>query len=421
MKYNVDLGLLLAGHCVLRAGLTFFAGSATIQASTSDSLRQTSVTLRIFLISLVFVLCGFSAQAQQTPIPQPPIIGAKSYLLVDGTTGATLASLKPDERLAPASLTKLMTAYAVFHALEEDQISLADRVMVSEKAWRTEGSRMFIEVDTQVSVEELLLGMIVQSGNDASVALAEHVGGSESVFTQLMNQHAAALGMTGSHFMNPAGLPHEDHYSTARDIATLAQAIINKFPDYYDWYSVKEYEYNGIRQPNRNSLLWRDPSVDGMKTGRTDEAGYCLVSSAKRDNMRVISVVLGTSSAKTRIDGSHALLNYGFRFFETRLLYRAGETVTTARIWKAEKEMTSLGLPEDLYVTIPRGSFDEVESVLNMPPQLLAPVAQGQPLAELQVSLNGESILNTPLRALEDNPDGSFWQRTRDGVALWFE
>lgn len=421
MKYNVDLGLLLAGHCVLRAGLTFFAGSATIQASTSDSLRQTSVTLRIFLISLVFVLCGFSAQAQQTPIPQPPIIGAKSYLLVDGATGATLASLKPDERLAPASLTKLMTAYAVFHALEEDQISLADRVTVSEKAWRTEGSRMFIEVDTQVSVEELLLGMIVQSGNDASVALAEHVGGSESVFTQLMNQHAAALGMTGSHFMNPAGLPHEDHYSTARDIATLAQAIINKFPDYYDWYSVKEYEYNGIRQPNRNSLLWRDPSVDGMKTGRTDEAGYCLVSSAKRDNMRVISVVLGTSSAKTRIDGSHALLNYGFRFFETRLLYRAGETVTTARIWKAEKELTSLGLPEDLYVTIPRGSFDEVESVLNMPPQLLAPVSQGQPLAELQVSLNGESILNTPLRALEDNPDGSFWQRTRDGVALWFE
>lgn len=421
MKYNVDLGPLLAGHCVLRAGLTFFAGSATIQASTSDSLRQTSVTLRIFLISLVFVLCGFSAQAQQTPIPQPPIIGAKSYLLVDGATGATLASLKPDERLAPASLTKLMTAYAVFHALEEDQISLADRVTVSEKAWRTEGSRMFIEVDTQVSVEELLLGMIVQSGNDASVALAEHVGGSESVFTQLMNQHAAALGMTGSHFMNPAGLPHEDHYSTARDIATLAQAIINKFPDYYDWYSVKEYEYNGIRQPNRNSLLWRDPSVDGMKTGRTDEAGYCLVSSAKRDNMRVISVVLGTSSAKTRIDGSHALLNYGFRFFETRLLYRAGETVTTARIWKAEKELTSLGLPEDLYVTIPRGSFDEVESVLNMPPQLLAPVSQGQPLAELQVSLNGESILNTPLRALEDNPDGSFWQRTRDGVALWFE
>ncbi len=236
-----------------------------------------------------------------------------------------------------------------------------------------------------------------------------------------MNQYAGQLGMTSSHFMNSGGLPHEQHYSTARDMARLARAIINEFPQYYAWYSVKEYEYNGIKQPNRNSLLWRDPSVDGMKTGRTDEAGYCLVSSAQRDDMRVISVVLGTSSAKARIDGSQALLNYGFRFFETRLLYRAGETVASARIWKAEKEMTPLGLPEDLYVTIPRGSFDKVESVLNMPAQLMAPVAQGQPLAELQVSLNGDQLLNAPLRALEDNPDGSLWQRTRDGVKLWFE
>lgn len=377
--------------------------------------------LRIFLISLVVLLCGVSAQAQQSPIPQPPIIGAKSYLLIDGATGAELASLNPDERLAPASLTKLMTAYGVFRALDEGQIALDDQVTVSEKAWRTEGSRMFIEVGTQVSVEELLLGMIVQSGNDASVALAEHVAGTEAVFAQLMNQYAAQLGMTSSNFMNSGGLPHEQHYSTARDMARLARAIINEFPQYYAWYSVKEYEYNGIKQPNRNSLLWRDPSVDGMKTGRTDEAGYCLVSSAQRDNMRVISVVLGTSSAKARTDGSQALLNYGFRFFETRLLYRAGETVASARIWKAEKEMTPLGLPEDLYVTIPRGSFDKVESVLNMPAQLIAPVAQGQPLAELQVSLNGDQLLNAPLRALEDNPDGSLWQRTRDGVKLWFE
>lgn len=377
--------------------------------------------LRIFLISLVVLLCGVSAQAQQSPIPQPPIIGAKSYLLIDGATGAELASLNPDERLAPASLTNLMTAYGVFRALDEGQIALDDQVTVSEKAWRTEGSRMFIEVGTQVSVEELLLGMIVQSGNDASVALAEHVAGTEAVFAQLMNQYAAQLGMTSSNFMNSGGLPHEQHYSTARDMARLARAIINEFPQYYAWYSVKEYEYNGIKQPNRNSLLWRDPSVDGMKTGRTDEAGYCLVSSAQRDNMRVISVVLGTSSAKARTDGSQALLNYGFRFFETRLLYRAGETVASARIWKAEKEMTPLGLPEDLYVTIPRGSFDKVESVLNMPAQLIAPVAQGQPLAELQVSLNGDQLLNAPLRALEDNPDGSLWQRTRDGVKLWFE
>lgn len=376
---------------------------------------------RIFLISLVFLLCGVSAYGQQTPIPQPPIIGAKSYLLIDAATGAELASLKPDERLAPASLTKLMTAYAVFRALDDGQIALNDQVTVSEKAWRTEGSRMFIEVNTQVSVEELLLGMIVQSGNDASVALAEHVAGSEDVFAQLMNQYAAQLGMTSSNFRNSAGLPHDDHYTTARDMAMLARAIINEFPQYYAWYSVKEYEYNGIKQPNRNSLLWRDPSVDGMKTGRTDEAGYCLVSSAKRDDMRVVSVVLGTSSAKARIDGSQALLNYGFRFFETRLLYRAGETVATAKTWKAEREMTPLGLPDDLYVTIPRGSFDDVESVLNMPTQVLAPVEQGQPIAELQVSLNGSQLLNAPLRALEDNPDGSLWQRTRDGVKLWFE
>jgi D-alanyl-D-alanine carboxypeptidase (penicillin-binding protein 5/6) len=387
----------------------------------NNSLGQLPVKRRISLISLIFLLCAFGAQAQQAPIPQPPIIGAKSYLLIDGATGAELASLNADERLAPASLTKLMTAYAVFRSLGEGQIKLDDDVLVSEKAWRTEGSRMFIEVGSRVSVEKLLLGMIVQSGNDASVALAEHVAGSEEVFAQLMNQYAGQLGMTSSNFRNSSGMPDADHYTTARDMAVLARAIIREFPQYYEWYSVKEFEYNGIKQPNRNSLLWRDPSVDGMKTGRTDEAGYCLVSSAERDDMRIISVVLGTSSAKARIDGSQALLNYGFRFFETRLLYRAGETVATARIWKAEKELTPLGLPEDLYVTIPRGSFDAVESVLNMPATLLAPVAQGQPLAELQVSLNGDQIINTPLRALEDNPDGSFWQRTRDGVKLWFE
>ena len=377
--------------------------------------------LRIFLISLVFLLCGVSAHAQKTPIPQPPIIGAKSFLLIDGNTGAELASLKADERLAPASLTKLMTAYAIFRALDEGQIALDDLVTVSEKAWRTQGSRMFIEVGTRVSVEDLVLGMIVQSGNDASVALAEHTAGTEEVFAQVMNQYAGQLGMAASNFRNASGMPDKDHYTTARDMATLARAIINEFPQYYRWYSVKEFEYNDIKQQNRNSLLWRDDSVDGMKTGRTDEAGYCLVSSAQRDDMRVISVVLGTATAKARIDGSHSLLNYGFRFFETRLLYRAGETVATARIWKAEKETTPLGLPEDLYVTIPRGSFDEVESVLNMPKTLLAPVAQGQPLAELQVSLDGDQLLNLPLRALEDNPDGSFWQRTKDGVSLWFE
>ena len=369
------------------------------------------IFLSITGISLVF--------AQSTPIPQAPIIGAKSYLLIDGNTGAELAALKPDQLLAPASLTKLMTAYAVFRALDEGQIALDDLVTVSEKAWRTQGSRMFIEVGSRVSVEQLLLGMIVQSGNDASVALAEHTAGTESVFAQVMNQYAAQLGMTASNFKNTTGLPDADHYSSARDMAILARAIIKEFPQYYDWYSVKSYKYNDIEQPNRNTLLFRDESVDGMKTGRTDEAGYCLVSSAERDGMRIISVVLGTASAKSRTDGSQALLNFGFRFFETRLLYRAGEEVASARIWKAQKETTPLGLPDDLYVTIPRGSFEKVDSELNMPATLIGPVAEGQPLADLSVSLNGNELINMPLRALESNPDGSFWQRARGrGQAL---
>lgn len=378
--------------------------------------------IRSLLIALVLLVTSAAAIAAiKMPVPAPPIIGAKSFLLIDGSTGAELASLEADKRLAPASLTKLMTAYAIFRALAEDQVSLEDQVTVSEKAWRTQGSRMFIEVGSRVSVQDLLLGMIVQSGNDASVALAEHVAGSEAVFAEVMNQYAAQLGMTATNFKNSTGLPDENHYSTARDLALLAKTIIAEFPEYYKWYSVKEFEYNNIKQPNRNNLLWRDESVDGMKTGRTDDAGYCLVSSASRDGMRVVSVVLGTASAKARVDGSQALINYGFRFFETRLLYRAGETVAQAKIWKSEKEFTPLGLTEDLYVTIPRGSFDDVESVLNMPAILMAPVAHGQPLAELKVSLNGDSLINEPLRALDENPSGSFWQRTRDGVKLWFE
>jgi D-alanyl-D-alanine carboxypeptidase (penicillin-binding protein 5/6) len=377
--------------------------------------------ISLLLVTLPFLLDISAANAQDAPIPQPPIIGAKSFLLIDGATGAELAALEADQKLAPASLTKLMTAYAIFRALDEKQIALDDLVTVSEKAWRTPGSRMFIEVGTRVRVRDLALGMIVQSGNDASVALAEHVAGTESVFAEVMNQYAVQLGMTNSQFRNATGLPDENHYSTARDLAKLARAIVNEFPEYYKWYSVKQFKYNDIEQPNRNSLLWRDESVDGMKTGFTDDAGYCLISSAKRDGMRVVSVVLGTASAKSRIDGSQALINYGFRFFETRLLYRAGETVAQTKIWKGSSEFTELGLPEDLYVTIPRGSFDAVESVLNMPAVLVAPVAQGQPLAELQVNLNGNILINTSLRALNENPSGSFWQRTRDGVKLWFE
>ncbi len=376
--------------------------------------------LLISLIIFLFPVLKLGA-VEMRPVPAPPIIGAKSFLVVDGDSGHELASLEPDKALAPASLTKLMTAYAIFRALRENQIALDDKTTVSEKAWRTPGSRMFIEAGSQGTVQELLLGMIVQSGNDASVALAEHLAGTESMFAGVMNQYAAALGMHSSHFENATGLTSEQHYSTARDLATLARAIIREFPDYYRWYSLKEYEYNDISQNNRNSLLWRDASVDGMKTGHTDDAGYCLVSSAKRDGMRIVSVVLGTASVKSRVDGSQALINYGFRFFETKLLYKAGEAVTKARIWKSEKEYTSLGLRRDLYITVPRGSYDDVKSVLNIPAVLVGPVSQGDPLAELKVSLYGDDLVIAPLRALNDNPRGSFWQRTRDGVKLWFE
>lgn len=379
--------------------------------------------MRFFLslFSGLLLALSLNARAAELPVPSPPVIGAKSYLVVDSRTGFEIASLNPDERLAPASLTKLMTAYVVFAALKQGQLALAEEVTVSEKAWRTPGSRMFIEVGTRVSVENLLRGMIVQSGNDASVALAEHIAGTESVFAEMMNRYAARLGMQASRFQNATGLPDENHFSTARDLATLARAIVNEFPEYYRWYSEREFTYNDIKQSNRNSLLWRDPSVDGMKTGHTDDAGYCLVSSAERDGMRIVAVVLGTASAKSRIDGSQALLNYGFRFYETRLLYPAGEKVAQARVWKSANEFTPLGVPEDLYATIPRGSYDRLESVISMPATVMAPLAKGQPVGELLVSLRDKQLIREPLRALEDNPAGSFWQRVSDGVSLWFE
>jgi D-alanyl-D-alanine carboxypeptidase (penicillin-binding protein 5/6) len=374
---------------------------------------------------LVPVLCLFLASttvfAQARPVPAPPIIGATSYLMIDAKSGHELASLKPDTPVPPASLTKLMTTYVVFHAIREGQITLEDEVTISEKAWRMQGSRMFIEVGNRVRVKDLLLGVIVQSGNDASVALAEYVAGSEAVFAEMMNQFAQTLGMTSTHFVNATGWPDDNHYSTARDLAILARALIEEFPDHYKWHAIKEFQWGDIKQPNRNRLLWRDDSVDGLKTGHTEAAGYCLVASAERDGMRIISVVLGTASDKARIDGSQAMLNYGFRFFETRLLYKAGEEISRARVWKSANEYSPLGVMEDLYVTVPRGAYDSLESVRNMPAVIEAPVAAGQPLGEIKVSLNDEVLVQEQLRALDDNPAGSFWQRTVDTVMLWME
>ncbi|MEJ2297948.1 MAG: D-alanyl-D-alanine carboxypeptidase [Woeseiaceae bacterium] len=378
---------------------------------------------RLFCAVFVLFFGTFSTAYAQSgmPVPAAPVIGATSYLLIDAQTGQELASLDPDKSLAPASLTKIMTSYVVFKALEQDQIALEDEVTISEKAWRMPGSRMFIEVGNRVSVHDLLMGMIVQSGNDASVALAEHIAGTEEVFAQMMNQYAEQLGMHATHFVNATGMPAEGHVTTARDLATLSRAMIAEFPEHYAWHSVREFTYNDITQSNRNTLLWRDPSVDGLKTGHTEDAGYCLVASAERDGMRVISVVLGTASEKARADGSQALLNYGFRFFETRLLFKAGAEVSTARVWTSAHETSRLGVFEDLYVTVRRGTYDELESTIDIPSVIEAPVAVGQPVAELRIMHGENQVLATPLRALDDNPVGSMWQRLRDSVSLWFE
>jgi len=359
--------------------------------------------------------------AAQIVTPAPPPLSARGYLLIDQQSGRVLASKAANERLEPASITKLMTAYAVFRALEAGQIELSDQVLVSEKAWRTPGSRMFIEVGTRVSVELLLQGMIVQSGNDASVALAEYVASSEGIFADLMNQLAARLGMTETHYVNSTGLPAEDHYTSAADIAKLAQAIITEYPEYYRWYSQKEFSYNDIKQPNRNSLLWRDPSVDGLKTGYTEAAGYCLASSAVRDGMRLIAVVLGNRSEESRARESQTLLNYGFRFFETRLLYPAGGAVTEARVWKGSRELTELGVKDDFYVTVPKGSYDQLEAAVDVPARLMAPLDPSQQLGQIRVVLDEQALASADLYSLTDVEDGNFWQRSRDTVLLWFE
>ena len=375
----------------------------------------------IFYLTFLVILLGNQLKAQILTIPSPPVIGAKSYLLIDAATDYTIASLDPDLKLPPASITKLMTAYVVFHALNNDQISLTDLVTVSEKAWRAEGSRMFIEVGKKVSVEDLLMGMIVQSGNDASIALAEHIAGTEMLFSDLMNQYAQQLKMTNSYFMNASGLPDENHYSTANDLAILAKAIINEFPKFYELYSTKEFTYNNIKQPNRNSLLWRDPSVDGIKTGSTSEAGYSLVSSAKRNEMRIISVVLGTASSKARIDGSQALLNFGYRFYVTETLLNSNDEFINVKTWKTEKASIGLAVENNYITTLPKGSSKRIEYITDLPEFIEGPITKGQRIGNLVIQLDGEILKTIPLVALENNPNGSLIKQIQDTIQLWFE
>lgn len=369
---------------------------------------------------LLLLFMGGTVWGQPLPIPAAPSLSAKAYILQDFATGQVLAEAQADQRVEPASITKLMTAYVVFAELKRGNIHLEDNVLISEKAWRTGGSRTFIEVNTRVSVETLLKGMIIQSGNDASVALAEYVGGTEEIFAALMNQHAQALGMTGSHFVNSAGLPHENHYMTTRDIATLARAIIRDFPEYYSWYSEQEFTYNNITQYNRNILLRRDPSVDGFKTGYTKAAGYCLVSSAMREGMRLIAVVMGTKGPKIRARESLALLNYGFRFYDTRSLYAAREPVTSARVWQGANKELSLGVADDLAVTLQRGRWQELSSSIQLKDPITAPITEGQRLGVVIVKLGEEALLKRPLVALTAIPEGSWWQRFVDWLLSFF-
>ncbi len=377
--------------------------------------------LRTWMLTAFALAIAPALHGQEVPIPAPPQLGVKSYILIDHATGDVIAESNPDEILDPASLTKLMTAYSVFKAIEDELIGLDDEVRVSENAWGTEGSRTFIQVGTTVSVEDLLQGMIVQSGNDASVALAEHVAGTEQTFADLMNFYAEQLGMENSSFRNSTGLPDPDHYMTARDAAAIARAIISEFPEYYAWYSQRAFAYNDIEQPNRNLLLWRDESVDGLKTGYTEAAGYCLVTSAERSGMRLVSVVMGSHSAEARANDSQALLNYGFRFFETYRLYSEGDEVTAARVWKGEADTVSLGVTEDYFLTIPKGRYDSLVSDTVVEEGLTAPIEAGALLGSVTISMNGEQLAELPLVALADVAEAGLWQRIKDGISLWFQ
>ncbi|MDR5899659.1 D-alanyl-D-alanine carboxypeptidase [Halomonas vilamensis] len=356
----------------------------------------------------------------QTIIPASPQLAAKSWILMDANSGHVLAEHNADQRLPPASLTKLMTAFLVERELDRGTIDFDDMVSVSEKAWRTGGSKMFIEVGTQVSVEDLLHGIIIVSGNDASVAMAEHLAGGEGPFADLMNQHAARLGMNNTNFENATGLPGENHYSSARDMALLAQHIINDYPEHYATYAERTFSFGGIDQPNRNRLLWRDPSVDGLKTGWTSEAGYGLVASAERDGMRLISVVMGANSEEGRAQETQKLLSYGFRFYETMNLYERGAVLATPRLWGGERNEVRIGVDKEVYMTLPRNRNEELRARLNMNNDLNAPISMGDNVGTLEVVMGDEVVGERDLVALESVEEGGLFKRLIDQVRRFF-
>jgi D-alanyl-D-alanine carboxypeptidase (penicillin-binding protein 5/6) len=360
------------------------------------------------------------------PTPPAPSIDAKSWLLMDYANGQVLAESNMDQRVAPASITKVMTSYVVSAELAHGKIHLDDQVLISERAWRsggagTDGSTSFLQLNSKVALKDLLYGMIIQSGNDAAIALAEHTAGSEEMFAQLMNQYAAKIGMTGTNYVDASGLPNPDHYTTAHDIALLSRALIHDYPEEYKIYAIKEFEWNGIKQHNRNTLLWRDETVDGIKTGHTSEAGFCLATSAKRADQRLIAVVMGAPSEKQRADDNQELLNYGFRFFETKKLYAATAPLATPELWKGAIANLPLGVSDDVLVTFPRGRYNDLKASLDIPARLIAPIGKGKAVGTLKVQLDGKSLLERPLIALAAGDEGGFFKRFGDGVWMWFK
>jgi D-alanyl-D-alanine carboxypeptidase (penicillin-binding protein 5/6) len=371
----------------------------------------------IRLLVLLFLLPALAF----ADAPPPPAVAAKAWLLYDFTSAQEIASANEHERIEPASLTKLMTAYLAFSALKQKTLTLDQVVPVSERAWKQPGSRMFIEPGKPVKVEELLHGMITQSGNDACIALAEAIAGSEEVFVQMMNREAQRLGMKDTHFVNATGLPDPKHYSTAYDLGLLAASLIRDFPEYYPLYAEREYRYNNINQPNRNRLLWLDPHVDGMKTGHTEEAGYCLIASAKRGTRRLLSVVLGTNTDGARAQESEKLLNYGFQFYDAAKLYDKGQTVSTLEVWKGTESRLKAGFLSDFYVSVPRGQGDQLKADLVSVQPLVAPISVGQKVGTVKVTLQGKVLGEYPAVALENVPVAGFFGRAWDSIRLWLK
>lgn len=369
---------------------------------------------------LLLALCATAAAA----IPEPPKLEASSYVLLDFDSGEVLVASNPDLKTGPASITKVMLTYVVLDEIKKGRIKLSDEAVISEKAWRqgkdSSESRMFLDLGSKVKVEDLLHGVITQSGNDASVALAEHVAGSESAFADLMNQYAGKLGMKNTHFMNAPGMPEEQHYSTALDLTLLGAALIRDFPESYEWFSRPNFVYNGIKQDNRNMMLTMDRSVDGIKTGHTEAAGYCLLSSAKRENHRLIAAVMGTQSKTYRAEASLELLNYGFRFFESVKLMGPQQPAASARVWKGAADSVQLGTLTPVMLSLPRGATDKTELRPEISGQLVAPLAQGQAVGTVTVLVDGKVVKTEPLVVLTEVAAGSFFKRLRDTIRLWF-